>query len=39
VARLTRDRTEDELWTMYLPDGHVIVVTGGGGVVRRAASE
>ncbi len=39
VWRLTRDRVGDRLWTMYLPDGHVIVVTGNGEIRRKPETE
>ena len=41
VWRLTRKPTDDDsdLWTMYLPDGHVIIVKGNGAIVHKPASE
>jgi hypothetical protein len=39
VWRLSRDRTDGELWKMYLPDGHVIIVTGDGAIARRLVTE
>jgi hypothetical protein len=41
VWRLTRKRSDDDsdLWTMYLPDGHVIIVKGHGAIVYEPGSK